>query len=142
MTFKTQWILTIPVLLCKLSPCSGVRVGPCFCHTSPAKSLRPKWGLHFSQRELDFASAILDLIFTNLHSAFGAANPMVRRTFGFGAAKSAFKTNWILTVLFCGASATTKLKFPAPESHSFLTSRFFHVVGGCRFSIEICMCQF
>ena len=94
----------------------------------------------FHTWEHDSASAILDLDFSNLHRVFGAMVPMVRRTGGFGAAKSGFKTNWILTVLFCGVPATTKLPFPAPEYHSFLTRRFFHVVGGCRFFIEICMC--
>ena len=142
MICKTQWVLTIPVLLCEFSPCSGACVGPCFCNTSPAKRVVPKLSLHFSQRGFDFASAILDLNFSNLHRVFRAMIPMVRRTGGFGAAKSAFKTNWILTVLFCGVSATTKLPFSAPDSHSFLTRRFFHVVGGCRFFIEICMCQF
>ena len=43
--------------------------------------------------EHDSASAILDLNFLKLHRVFGAVIPMVRRTGGFGAANSAFKTN-------------------------------------------------
>ena len=96
-----------------------------FCHTSHAKRLDPVWSPFFPKWEHDFANAIFDLDFSNLHRAFGAANPMVRRTCGFGAARSAFKTQWVLTVLFCGVSSATKLPFSAPESHSFLTSRCF-----------------
>ena len=92
--------------------------------------------------EHDSASAILDLAFLNLHRVFGAMIPMVRRTGGFGAANSAFKTTWVLTVLFCGVPAATELPFSAAESHSFLTMRVFNVVDRCRFFIEICRCIF
>ena len=104
-----------------------------FFHTSPAKRLVSVCSLLFPKWEHDFANAIFDLNFPNLHRAFGAANPMVRRTGGFGAANNAFKTQWILTVLFCGVSSATKLPFSAPESHSFLTRRLFHVVDRCCF---------
>ena len=106
----------------------------------PCETLDPNLVAVFPPWEHDSASAILDLNFSNLHRVFGAMIPMVRRTGGFGVAKRAFKINWVLTVLFSGVPATTKLPFSAPESHSFLTRRIFHVVGGCRFFIEICMC--
>ena len=65
----------------------------------------------FPQRGLDFESAIVDLNFANLHDAFCAMIPMVRRTSGFGAAKSILKTNWILAILCCGLFAGTKYNF-------------------------------
>ena len=72
---------------------STVAAGANFCHTSPVKRLGAEWPLFFSPWGHDSASAILDLNFSNLHRVFGAMIPMVRRTGGFGAAKSGFKTN-------------------------------------------------
>ena len=64
-----------------------------FCHSSTAFWLVAICPLLFPQRGLDFESAIVDLNFANLHDAFCAMIPMVRRTSGFGAAKSILKTN-------------------------------------------------
>ena len=78
-----------------------------FCYTSPAKRLCAQRPLLFPQRERDCESQILDLIFSVLHRAFGAMNPMVRRTAGFLATKSGFETNGILTISFCEALSAT-----------------------------------
>ena len=59
-----------------------------FCYTSPAKRLGPGCSPFFLQREHDSQLAILDLNFSVLHGAFGAMDPMVRRTIGFPATKS------------------------------------------------------
>ena len=59
------------------------------------RPLRNAWRLDghpFSQRERDFESPILDLDFSVLHRAFGAMDPMVRRTVGFRETKSGFET--------------------------------------------------
>ena len=66
--------------------------------------------------------------------SYGAAHRRVR-----GRQKK-FKTNWILTVLFCGVPAATKLPFSASESHSFLTRCVFMSSAVFVFFIEICMC--
>ena len=59
---------------------------PCETLDANLAPVFPPWG-H------DFASAILDMNFSNLHRVLGAMIPMVRRTSGFGAAKPTFKTN-------------------------------------------------
>ena len=58
----------------------------------PCETLASSVAPLFSQREHDSESQILDLNFSILHRAFGAMNPMVRRTVGFTATKSCFKT--------------------------------------------------
>ena len=50
--------------------------------------LELNWALHFSQREHDFESAILDMIFLKFHHAFGARRLILRRTSAFTLAKS------------------------------------------------------
>ena len=47
----------------------------------------------FLQREHDSQLAILDLNFSVLRGAFGAVDPMVRRTIDFPATKSGLETN-------------------------------------------------
>ena len=64
-----------------------------FCYTSPAKRFRSQWPLLFPLRELDCESQILDLNFSVLHRAFGAMNPMVRRTVDFAATNGGVETN-------------------------------------------------
>ena len=51
-----------------------------FFHTSPAKRLESEWLHFFSQREDDSEGVLLDVNFSNLHTAFGAMISMVRRT--------------------------------------------------------------
>ena len=59
-----------------------------FCYTSPTKRLGAEWPPLFLAREHDSQLAILDVDFSVLHGAFGAMDPMVRRTIGFPATKS------------------------------------------------------
>ena len=92
-----------------------------FCHWSNAFWLIAICPPLFPQRGLDFESAIVDLNFSDLHRAPRATIPMVRRTSDFIATKSVFKTNCILTILFCDVVSATQLAVSYKDSHSFLT---------------------
>ena len=78
-----------------------------FVHWSNGFCLVPIAPLFFSQREHDSETCLLDLIFLKLHRAFGATDPMVRRTAGFPATKSGIETNLFLTISFCDALPAT-----------------------------------
>ena len=98
-----------------------------FCYSSIAPP-------DFSLGAITISKARLStFIFSDLHRAFGATFPMVRRTNGFGAAKSILKTNWISTNLCCGVLTGTKPSFSPQDSHSILTMRFFRNVQGYQF---------
>ena len=72
---------------------AGGRCGHHFLLHVPCETLRCSMVALFPQREHDYESPILDLNFSASHRAFGAMDPMVRRTVGFPATKSGFETN-------------------------------------------------
>ena len=91
-TAGVRFLLLHPCQIYSLEAAGGTHRHHFLPHV-PCETLDFKIVAVFLTRGHDSASAILDLNFSKLHRVFGAVIPMVRRTGGLGAAKSAFKTN-------------------------------------------------
>ena len=119
---------------------STVAAGANFCHTSLAKRLKSVWSPLFPKVGVRFCKCDFRPEFFKFaprvwcDDSYGAAHRRIRGR------QTCLQNQLNFNSFFCGVSAATKLPFSAPKSHSFLTRRVFHVVGGCRFFIGICMC--